>query len=721
MSAAADRPKAAGGDQRVESPPEGRDQTTGVEGSPEKNDLTADSPPLARLRPDADGSRDPLTGPVPVLPLLQPPRTPVPLAQLPALPATVLPNTVLPNTVLPNTVLPNTVLPNTGLAEIVLPPVAPPDARSGPRDLDVGDNHRSALPVSAVRLGETLTVLPAPCAPPARVPPGPATPSSGTAAAAPRPLPAPGLQEPRAPSSTRNAAVMAAGTSLSRVTGFARVLAVGWVLGQARLADAYNQANTIPNTVYDLLLGGVLSATLLPVLMQSLTRRAGRRDDETVPSVITFLTVFLLVATGIFWLIAPEIIRFFLSLASGPGVADERALATTWLRLFTPQLLFIGLITITTALLNARRRFASVAFSPALANLVTIGALVVAGQLVGDNSLSAYQADRTAVLVVGLGTTAGYLVQLLAQLPALFRADIPLRPRWRPTHPALKTIARLSGWTVGAVVANQVSFTLVSILANSKGGNLSAFMYAYTFMQLPYAIIAVSISYAVAPDLAELWTNGDRNGFANRVSYAMRITLVLLLPAGVGYALLARPAVLLVLAHGHLSASSAALTGSLLAIFALGLPGFSAYLLMMRAFQSKQDTRSMFWLYVAENALTVVMALVLYPVWGARGLAAAWIGAYTLVLPIAWGRLSKSAPVSLLPRWLFRTAVATGIMAAAVAGLLQVVPEGHSIKTSAARLVLIVFAGAGVFLAVARAIGIKELSALRERYRALVR
>lgn len=201
----------------------------------------------------------------------------------------------------------------------------------------------------------------------------------------------------------------------------------------------------------------------------------------------------------------------------------------------------------------------------------------------------------------------------------------------------------------------------------------------------------------------------------------MRITVVLILPGGVGYALLARPAILLVLAHGHLSASSAALTGSLLAIFALGLPGFSSYLLLMRAFQSKQDTRSMFWLYVAENALTVVAALALYPLWGVRGLAAAWIGSYTVVLPLAWARLQKSADVVLLPRWFLRTALATGVMAAIVAGLLQVVPEGHSIETSAARLLLIVFVGAGVFVVTARALGIKELSALRERYRALVR
>ena len=329
-------------------------------------------------------------------------------------------------------------------------------------------------------------------------------------------------------SSARNAAIMAAGTSLSRVSGFARLLAVAWVLGQERLADAYNQANTVPNTVYDLLLGGVLSATLLPVLMQSLTRRSGERDEETVPSVITFLTIVLVIATGVFWLAAPEIIRFFLSRASGPGVADEQALATTWLRLFTPQLLFIGLITITTALLNARRRFASVAFSPVLANLVTIAALVVANRMVPSSTLNAYKADRAAVLVIGLGTTAGYVAQWLAQLPALFRADIPLRPRWDPRHPALLTIARLSAWTIGAVVANQVSFVLVSVLANTNGGNLSSFMYAYTFMQLPYAIIAVSIAYAVAPDLAELWTEKKTTAFANTLSRAMRVTLALL-------------------------------------------------------------------------------------------------------------------------------------------------------------------------------------------------
>ena len=524
-------------------------------------------------------------------------------------------------------------------------------------------------------------------------------------------------------SSSRNATIMAAGTTLSRASGFARILAVAWVLGQARLADAYNLANTVPNTIYDLLLGGVLSATLLPVLMDALSRRAADKDKdgETVPAVVGFLTVILLAATGIFWLAAPEIIRFFVLRATGSDVPGYRDLATTWLRYFTPQLFFIGLTTITTALLNARRRFAAVAFSPVLANIVTIAALVVADHLVGHPSVNAYRADSAAIAVVGIGTTAGYVVQLLAQFPALVRAKIPLRPVWRPRHPALAKIGRLSSWTIGAVVANQVSFVLVSVLANSRTGNVSAFIYAYTFMQLPYAVVAVSIAYAVAPDLAELWALGDKEGFANRVSYAMRVTLLLLLPGGVGYALLARPAMVLALAHGHLAASPAGLTGSTLSIFALGLPGFSAYLLLMRAFQSKQDTRSMFWLYVGENALTVVAALALYPSFGVRGLAAAWIGPYTLTLPFAWRRLRKSAPIVSSPSWLVYVAVSAGFMAAGVAALLQVVPTERSIVLSALRLVLVIGAGAGLFSLAAWFLGISELKLLSSRYRALLR
>ncbi len=511
----------------------------------------------------------------------------------------------------------------------------------------------------------------------------------------------------------RSAAVMAAGTVLSRVSGFARLLAVAWVLGQGRLADAYNQANIVPNQIHDLIIGGVLSATLLPVLMQSLVRTgASDDDDDTVPAVVTFLTVVLVVATVVFWLAAPLIVRLFLLDARGPNVGAERVLATTWLRLFAPQLLFLGLITVMTALLNARRRFGSVAFSPVLANLVTIGALVVASEMVRPSSIGGYRQDAAAVAVVGIGTTAGYLVQLVAQLPALWKAKVPVRPRWAPGHPALRAIGRLSGWTVGAVVANQLSYALVAVLAQNKQGDFSAFSYAFTFMLLPYAVVGASIAFAVAPDLAEQWSRGNQGVFATQLSRAVRMTVVLLLPGGVGYALVAHPAVLVALAHGHLSSASSDLTGTLLVIFSLGLPGFATYLLVIRGFQSMQDARSMFWLYVVENGLTVVSALALYPVFGVKGLAAAWIGPYTLTLPLAWFRLRRRAAPGLSLPWVAKTVAATAVMAGAVALALDLVRPTDSLGFGIARLVLALIVGVAAFVAAARWFGLEELGAL---------
>jgi putative peptidoglycan lipid II flippase len=508
---------------------------------------------------------------------------------------------------------------------------------------------------------------------------------------------------------------MAAGTVLSRVSGFARLLAVAWVLGQGSLADAYNQANTIPNTVYELLLGGILSATLLPVVMESLARYDSGGDDDAVPALVSFLTVGLVVATALFWLAAPVIVNLYLLRVTGARAPDEKALATTWLRLFTPQLLFIGLITVTTALLNARRRFGAVAFSPALANVVTIAALAVGGSLVHHGSLRAYRADATAVAIIGIGTTAGYLAQLAAQLPGIFRARIPLRPRWAPRHKALQKIGRLSGWTVGSVVANQLSFWVVAVLANARSGHFSAFAYAYAFMLLPHAVLGLSISYAAAPELSQSWSEGDSSGFGEKLARALQMTVALVLPAGVGLALLARPAVDIALAHGHLGAASAHLTGSLLIVFALGLPGYSTYLLLMRAFQSKQDTRSMFWLYVVENLLTVVAALGLYPLFGIYGLVAAWIGSYTLTLPLAWARLRASVTFVVSGGWWARVASASLAMAGAVALASWLLPGAPEVGLRAARLCLMVALGVAAYLGAARVFRLGEVAGLTRR------
>jgi putative peptidoglycan lipid II flippase len=565
-----------------------------------------------------------------------------------------------------------------------------------------------AAPVSAApeRVSTVVTAPPPPA--PTRADPEPA--SAGDAgrpvdrsSTAGTPLPA---------SFSRNTLVMASGTLLSRLTGFARVLALVYAFRLTRLADIYNLANTAPNIIYDLVLGGVLSATLVPVFVDWF----GRDEEDgwrAVSAVVTAITLTLAVLSVLFWLLAPFIIRLYLVLDHSPGGADQRALGTTLLRLFAPQLFFLGGIALTTALLNARRQFFVPAYSPVVNNLVTIGAIVAARMVAGSLELSAFRRDTAAVLILGLGTTSGYLIQLVTQLPALIRGGCRLRPVWDLHHPAVRTVLRLSLWTFGSVIANQVAFNLVLILAARKAGDVTAFQTAFQFFQLPYAIFAVSIASVITPDLSDRWARADVAGFRRQLASGLRLTLAVIVPGAVGYLLVARPAIALFVRHGGVGGSAAHLIGTIVALFALGLPGFSAYLLLMRAYQAMQDTRSMFWLYAIENGLTIVLAVALYPLFGVGGLALGWVGAYSLGSIAAFAHL-RGRTGGLEGRATAAACVRIGLASAAMAAVVAVVLHvgGATAGQTAPRVIAAVVGGAFVYFFAGRALGLTELRTL---------
>jgi putative peptidoglycan lipid II flippase len=541
-------------------------------------------------------------------------------------------------------------------------------------------------------------------------PPPPRVPSGRTARGRDRDLPA---------AFGHNTTVMAAGTMLSRLTGFARVLAVIWAFHLLGLADAYNLANNVPNILYDLVLGGVLSATLVPVFVDYLGREDKDEGWRAVSAVCTAIFAVLLVLTALFFLLVPVIIRFYLVLNHGAGVADERAIGTTLLRLFVPQLFILGGIAVTTALLNARRHFLAPAFSPVFNNLITIAAVVAARLVASSLGPKSFRHDTTALLILGLGTTAGYLVQLLMQLPPMLRGRVRLRPVWDLHHPAVRTVLRLSLWTFGAVVANQVAYNLVLVFAARKTGDVTVFQTAYTFFQLPYAIFAVSIASVITPDLSERWARGDVAGFRRQMASGLRLTLTFLIPAAVGYVLLAHPLLTLILRHGTFSAGDAHKIGTVVALFAVGLPGFSAYLLLMRGYQAMQDTRSMFWLYVIENAATIVLALALYPVMGVSGLALGWVSAYTLGTAVTFFRLRRRTG-GLEGLATARTLLRVGMASVVMAGAVWAVRVGFN-GVSDARLVAEILGGGAVgtviYVMFCRALGVAEVDLLLRRRR----
>ena len=512
------------------------------------------------------------------------------------------------------------------------------------------------------------------------------------------------------PALSRSTAVMAAGTSLSRLTGFGRLVALAYALGFTRLTDTYNLANVTPNIIYELVLGGVLSATLVPVFVSRLATDDEEDAWRAISAVVTATVVVLLLVTVVFYAAAPLLIRLYTLGSDHASAGDQRAVATVLLRMFAPQVAFYGMVTISTALLQSRRRFATPMFAPVLNNLVVIAVLLALPHVTDDLSLETIRRHTAGLTLLGLGTTTGVAAMAVVQVVALRRARLRLRPRLEPRNEAVRAVLRLSGWTFGFTAANQVALWVVLTLANGgPAGDVAAYQAGQIFFQLPYGVLAVSLMTALHPDLSERWAVGDLEGYRRRLSLGLRSIAAVIVPAAVGYLCLARPIVSVVLEHGRLGAASAAVTADVLALFAIGLPGFCVYLFLMRAYQAMQDTRSVFGLYLVENGINVALALALYPALGVRGLALAYALAYTAGTAVAMARLRRRTgglDGAALLRSGLRVAAASAAMAAAVLAVRWVLAPRLLEVVGAVAIGLVIYLGA------ARLLGVQELAML---------
>jgi putative peptidoglycan lipid II flippase len=511
---------------------------------------------------------------------------------------------------------------------------------------------------------------------------------------------------------SRATAGMAVATFLSRLTGFGRVVALAYAFGFTRLTDSYNLANTTPNIIYDLVLGGILASFIIPVFVEHLTTRDEDDAWEAISVVVTAALLLLVGMTLLFVVIAPAVIHLYSFRLGGPEGRDQQAVATALLRMFAPQILFYGMTALVAAVLNARRRFVLPMATPVLNNLVVIAVLLIVPHMASSLDLHDVRHDTGLLLFLGLGTTLGVAVQALVLLPALRRVAPRLRFRWNPRHPVIGQVVRLSGWTFGYVVSNQVSFWIALVLANGTAGGVSAYSAAYIFFQLPYGILAVSILTALTPDLAERWSRRDLVGFRQRLATGIRTGALVLLPAAVGYIVLARPLVSLLLQHGHFTKANAHLTADVLAWFAVGLPAFSLYLLFVRGYTAMQDTRTPFLINVGENVLLIVLDLALYPSMGVAGLALGFTLSYVAAAAVAGWDLRRRAG-GLADRGLglaiARIAAATAVMAGVVAAVSIGIPGDRGLAL-AGRVVAAVGAGVLSFGVVARALGVEELN-----------
>jgi putative peptidoglycan lipid II flippase len=434
---------------------------------------------------------------------------------------------------------------------------------------------------------------------------------------------------------------MALGTLMSRITGLLRIVALAYALGIGGLSDAYNLANNTPNIVYDLVAGGILSATLVPVFVSEMTTGDPEEADSAISAVVTMAGAVLLVGTIVLIAIAPLVIALYSFHSTTPNIALERSEATTLLRWFAPQVALYGICTLAGAILNARRIFAPPMFVPILNNLVCIVILAAVAVFFPHPDLASVRSHSALIVLLGLGTTVGVLAQALALVVAVRRSGARLHLRWDPRHPALRQVVGLSGWTFGFVVANQIAyFIMLALATHIARGAVSAFTYAFAFFQLPYGVIAVSVMSAAQPELAEAWIHSDAARFRRRFTHALGAMMAVVAPAAAGLLALASPLVALVLGHGTADPAATRSTGHALAMLALGLPGFCGFLLTTRAFQALKDTKTVFRLYLLENGINIVLAIALAGPLGVSGLALSVSLAYTFAFAVAVATLA---------------------------------------------------------------------------------
>lgn len=511
----------------------------------------------------------------------------------------------------------------------------------------------------------------------------------------------------------RATALSAGGTILSRLTGLLRLVVIAYALGSSSLADAFNLSNNTPNMIHDLVLGGVLAATFVPVFVERLTHASRDEAVESISAVLTVCGVMLVIATVAFVLLAPAIIDLY---TFGLKNLAERAVAVELLRFFAPQLLFYGAISLMTAVLATQDRFAAAGIVPVINNVVGIVVLASFATLAHTADAATASSHQGLLTFLGIGTTLAVALQAIALIPALKNSGIHLRFRFRPRDPAVSMILNMSGWTFAFVVANQVAVFVIMALATHLGA-VSVYTYAFTFFQFPFAIAATSIIAVATPQIARAYSNNDIALVGSRFGKATAQVLSVILPAMVGYLILARPTMTLILQHGNLSPSGAKLTGAVLILFALGLPGFCVFFLATRTFQAMRDSRTTFALYLIENALNIAIAFALYHRLGAQGLALSYSIAYTVCAVAAVYILKKRLGTiggHDVARSSLRALALSLLMAIVVAIVVAIVGTGTGIS-GWLRLLLAIASGIGTYVVAAGVAGVMRSARPRER------
>ncbi len=396
----------------------------------------------------------------------------------------------------------------------------------------------------------------------------------------------------------RAAGIISLGNVASRIMGLAREFVKADLFGATGLVSAFEVANIVPTMIFDLLIGGMISSALVPVMSGYVSSEQERKEFWKLTStLLSVAAVFLSALVLLAELLAPQIAWLF-----GARNFQDPALwqvATRLLRIMLPAILFLNLAGLITGVLYSLGRFSLPAFTAAVSNTAVVLVAILFPEKIDS---------------LAWGVLLGSVAQVVLQLPAFELGQI--RWRWNLQHPALGRLARLYLPIVLGVLVSQAAIAISYNLATETGDKSVATMrYATTLVQFPLGLVATAISVAILPTLARQATTSSSAQlpppFQTTLAQGLRLVLVLIIPATVGLFLLAQPIVALAFEHGDFLSADTQETSVLLRLYLLGLPFAAVDQLLIFAFYARKNTLSPALVGVLSVAVYLLVATIL--------------------------------------------------------------------------------------------------------------
>ncbi len=496
-------------------------------------------------------------------------------------------------------------------------------------------------------------------------------------------------------------------TLLSRITGLARDIAFSAWFGSGPVMDAYTVAFKIPNLMRRFFAEGAFSQAFVPVISEYGVRRSHEETRDLVSHVAGTLGAALFIVTAIGVIAAPLLVLLF---APGFAGGDERfALAADMLRFTFPYVLFVSLTALAGSVLNAHRRFAVAAFTPVLLNVVMI---LFAGYI-------GPKLERPE-LGLALGVFVAGIVQLCFQLPFLRRIHMLPRPRLRMSHEGVRRVLKLMAPALFGSSVAQISILLDTLIASFLiAGSISWLYYADRLVEFPLGVFGIALATVILPRLSEHHARQSAATFSATLDWALRLVLVIGVPAALGLALLAEPLIATLFMRGEFTQRDVEMAAASLRAYSPGLLGFIFVKVLAPGYFARQDTRTPVRVGLQALTLGIVLSVTFVVVLLRTGWAPAHAGvaaatacsALTNATLLLFG-LRRQGVYQPRPGWsalLWRVAVPSVLMALAVSYGLALGGDWAAMSSSARAgfLAALVGGGAAVYFGACYLVGLR--------------